>query len=72
MYGSQYTLLIYYNYTNYFYTLDKLSDNRKRRRCGECQQCSAEDCGICRFCIDKKNLEDQTSSSSAASKGDVK
>ena len=33
-----------------------MSDNRKRRRCGECQQCSAEDCGVCRFCIDKKKF----------------
>ena len=25
----------------------------KRRRCGSCDNCTMNDCGCCRFCLDK-------------------
>ena len=31
----------------------KFTVRGKRRRCGACDGCTAEDCGECRFCIDK-------------------
>ncbi len=31
--------------------------NRKRKqRCGVCEECIADDCGTCKFCLDKKRF----------------
>ncbi len=38
---------------NYIYNTVHFTIGRKRKRCGECFGCKAEDCRECKFCVDK-------------------
>ncbi len=40
---------------NYIYNTVHFTIGRKRKRCGECFGCKAEDCRECKFCVDKPN-----------------
>ena len=33
--------------------MNDIASGRKRKRCGVCDGCTADDCSKCRFCMDK-------------------